>query len=314
MSRITSLENHIDQVKGFLEEDLQKLKSSPNDLFLLVSVRSNRHDLDQLQSQLKAEKEKRLVEVLDIRLKSSSLQDGTIPLSLLAKIADLFSVVVYASSTKFKTGKDTLGRFSNDILESVDLRLSGLLPGSTHLVLTGKTNPDILGYSVFEESLKNLYKTLDCNNQESISDELSNLGSRGTKSLAGLVDLFIKSNIEADFVWNDPGDKVNIWSGDSAEIERMHQILSNNEVQKPIKVTIYGKVTLLSDSGRIIIENEHGKHIHVSFSRTTLPIAKRMNLGQRVYLQCEKQTIRNRNTDKLVDYYHLIDTDDMFTQ
>lgn len=312
MADIEILQDNIKKVKKFLEQDNKQLEKEPQNLFLLMSRRSNQFDLDQLYAKLKAEKEKRHVEVLDMRLIAPSLKHGTIPLGMLAKIADFFSVLIHASSNKLSTGRDSVGRIPRHIIEDIDLRLSGLASGSTRLVLTGKTNPDMFGRSVLEETLRNLYILLEEGEESSdFGDELGNLGQRGARNLQELFGLFLSKNIQLDLTWYDPTNRVNIWKGNYGRVQSIYNNLSNLTIEKPRTEIVSGVITLLSETGRISIrepaEINKPQTIYIRYTPNNFVEVSQLTLGQNVSIKCEVQTIVNSSTLKVRKIYYFLE-------
>ena len=312
MSRISVLEENIKQVSKFLKEDEERLKKEPEDLFFRVSYESNKYDLLQLQKKLKEEKEKRYIEVLDLRFIGNDMERGSIPLRLLSKISDFFSAAILSSSNKYLYGRDK-ARFSKDLLQIVDLRLSDIAYGSTRLIVTGNTSPDLMGYSVLEEVLKNLFTLFHAyDNQEEYSDKfedyLHNFGQRGVKNLLNFLNLLVHDGIEIEMSWDDPGNYLNVWRGNKFKLAKIYNHLASAELRDPEIVNIWGKVKLLSESGRILLTNsDDNKTTSIKFSQSQYMQVQQLTLGQLVCVECEKQKMFNTQTNTYKDYFSFIE-------
>lgn len=312
MSRIKHLEENILRVKRFVEEDEKRLTIEPDDVFLHISYQSNKYDLEQLYYKLIAEKNKRSVEVLDLRLRGADLNFGSIPLKLLSKISDFFSSAILASSNKFFYGRDR-ARFSKELQDVIDLRLSGMALGSTRLVVTGKSAPDMFGFSVLEEVLNNFFIVLHAygngepTNLSEAEEGLFNFGQRGVKSLLDFTGILIRDNIEIDLTWDDPSNIIRIWKGDTVRLSKMHAALSSARIEAPKTVDVVGTIKLLSESGRILLNTIDTKTISVKFSPSQYIDVQELTLGRLVSIKCEKQKIFNTSTNNFRDFYSFIE-------
>lgn len=313
MSRITALEENIKQVRRFLEEDEERIVREPSNRFYAISRRSNEYDLHQLYAQLRKEKEKRYVEVLDLRFMGNGLDGGTIPLRLLSKISDFFSATILSSSNKYMFGRDS-SQFRKDLVDLVDLRLAGMAFGSTRLIVTGNTAPDIFGYSILEEVFKNLFNVLDDRSmeEENINDLLHNFGKRGVRNLLSFLDLLLHDNIQIDITWNAPNNKELLWKGDYQKIFMLHKLLASSEIKEPEIKNISGRVKLLSESGRIVIERfEDGKSISIKFTHNMYAAVSHLTLGKLLVFECEVQKVFNKNTNRFSEFHTLITIKDL---
>lgn len=317
MNNIKKLEISIDKVNGFISEAKRELLNNPDSETIKISLRSWEYELRNLRAALVKEREERFVEVIEARLIGSGM-DGSISLTLLSKISDFLSRSILISSNKIMHGRDS-NRISKPVESKIDLRLGGLVPGSTRLFITGNSQPDMYGYSPLGAVLTNLFAVLQNRrdilesrylNVRDADEFISNLGVTGSKSLLELLGLLLKGRIELDLKWVDDYNEEHIWHGTSNELHRTYQTLSSSQIDPPEIVELSGKVRRLSDGEKltsIIIELASGKKIYIKIPPENFFHIGSISLRDNITVQCEKQTVFSSHTNTFRDYYHLIE-------
>lgn len=291
-------------------EHLETLESqheqAPDDFAQEMAVASMRAHVAELQQQLAQEKAQRGVEVVELRLSGENAQDGTLPLDLLGGLATHIARYLYAAASRHERGLEARGPFREELKEALGLRFGGLAAGSTRVFITGKTNPDLLGHSLLEETLETTFSLLaDFQREDALMEKVHAVGDRGTKRLVHLIDALKKAQIEASVTWRAPNDSKYEWMGDARTInalsERLHQI----SAQTQDTVWVEGVVHLIGRNGRIEVDADQGNVIRATFPQSMLFQVQRLHVGERVSAQFNRTTVTNVATGARKDYYDL---------
>ena len=121
----------ISEAKKLRDEALKKSKNG--NLAYELSANSITDHIDELNQISAIDDDRPIYELIDFRLKAATLNTGSVPLSLIAKAADdIRTMIGYAALRLIQGGIDRK-RVPKDLYEELDLRLAGILPGSSRL-------------------------------------------------------------------------------------------------------------------------------------------------------------------------------------
>lgn len=303
---ISRTENLLENATRHLRALEAQYERAPEDFAKEIAVGSMRHHVDDLQQQLAHAKTQREVEVVELRLSGQKAQNGTLPLDLLGSLATHIARFLYATASRHELGLEARGPFREELKEKLELRFGGLAAGSTRLFITGKTNPDMLGHSLLEETLETTFSLLtDFQQDDALMEQVHALGDRGTKKLTNLIDALQKAQLEASILWRAPDDAKHEWIADATTIvalsDRLHQI----SAQTQETIQIEGIVHLIGMNGRIEIDSAQGGVIRATFPQTMLSRVQGLRIGQRLSAWFNRTRVTNVATGASRDYYDL---------
>ena len=172
MNEIKKIEAQIIEIAKMLEQAEALLLAEPNNFSYQINIDTIKSQISELEKQLQHEKAKRDKEVIEIRLIGKSA-NGTLPLEVLAKLADGFSGTILNASLFIQFGKKKNKEKIKEVHDIVDLRLAGIATGSTRLFITAKNAPDLFGRSLSEESLNHSFNLLQSQSPEELTDRKS---------------------------------------------------------------------------------------------------------------------------------------------
>lgn len=272
------------------------LRNNPNSLLNRGILKNTQEQITELRSNLAFEKQKREKEIIDIRLKGKVAKVGKLPLDLLGDFAKSLSECIIESSRKYQYGNKSGAKIVSLIKETVDLRFDRLVPGSTHILVTGNSSPDLFGNSMIENALINTFDLLNVNNDSELMDKSEKYGGAGIKKLNKILNLSINNHLEFDLEWSSPNSKVFRWEGSFDKIKQLNNSISKIETITPEEIEISGTLVMQSIKGQLEIEDSDGKSVKVSFPMSFLEEIKEFQIGENFSAVIIKNILKNTIT------------------
>lgn len=282
------------------------LKDNPSSLFNKGMVKNTLEQMIELRSNLAFEKQKREKEIIDIRLKGKVAKVGKLPLDLLGEFAKSLSDCIIESSRKYQYGNKGGAKILTSIKNTVDLRFDRLVPGSTHILVTGNNSPDLFGNSMIENALINTFELLNVHNDSELMDKSEKYGGAGIKKLNKILNLSINNHLEFDLEWSSPNSKVFKWEGNFDRIKQLNNSISKIETITPEEIEISGTLVMQSLKGQLEIEDNEGKLFKASFPMSFLEKIKEFQIGENFSAVIIKNTLKNSVTKEEKTSFELI--------
>lgn len=282
----------------------QELNENPNSIFCESMVRNTTERIVELKSNLSFEKKRRETEIIDLRLKGKLASVGKLPLDLLGdfarRLADAFVELGRQSQFGNKGGANRI----KQIKSTIDLRFEKLMPGSTHIIITGKNNPDLFGNSILESALVNTFEFLNAETAETLLDKSNKVGGAAIKKINKVLSLSVNNELEFDLDWQAPNMNDFHWSGDAKRIKSISNSISKIKINDVEEFEIIGKIITLSL--KEIIEIQEGeKNYKINYSLNQLESIKKLQIGDMYTLICKKRSSVNELTGQERISYHL---------
>lgn len=276
----------IERIESLLtssEETLAKyqtlLKNHPNSLFNKGMVKNTEERITELRSNLIFEKKKREKEVIDLRLKGKVARVGKLPLELLGGFSKLLSDCLIEASRKFQYGNKSGSKILSQVKNTIDLRFDRLIPGSTHILVTGNTSPDLFGNSMIENALVNTFQILNTAEASDLIHKSELYGGSGIKKLNEMLMLSLKNDLEFDLQWYAPNDTFYKWEGNKEKMNQLSNSISKIQIDEPQEIEFTGTLIMQSLKGFIEIQEEEKKAMKVSFPMELLEKIKGLQIG-----------------------------------
>lgn len=296
MYSIERIEELLENSEDTLLKYENLLKNNPNSLFNKGMVKNTLEQMIELRSNLAFEKQKREKEIIDIRLKGKVAKVGKLPLDLLGEFAKSLSDCIIESSRKYQYGNKNSRKILTSIKNTVDLRFDRLVPGSTHILVTGNNSPDLFGNSMIENALINTFELLNVHNDSELMDKSEKYGGAGIKKLNKILNLSINNHLEFDLEWSSPNSKVFRWEGNFDRIKQLNNSISKIETITPEEIEISGTLVMQSLKGQLEVEDNGGKLFKISFPMSFLEKIKEFQIGENFSAVIIKNTLKNSIT------------------
>lgn len=223
---IEELETELAKVRGFVDRNTQAVATSDDPLAHQVFLASNRKLQDALERALRLAKVERAHEVISLRLHGTQMSRASIPLRALGKIVGPLNSAIELSAWSAWEAEGHSTPVAAQLVRQLDLRLAGVEAGSTELIITGNTSPDLAGSSPLEDGLRGVFRLLQ-SAPEDFADDVHSIGIRAGKSLAQLMGYLATENVAAELEWSAP-DRRYAWDGRPDEIVRVANVARGN--------------------------------------------------------------------------------------
>lgn len=306
MNRVAWLEGKILEVSELLAHSEATSAQTPNNYFARISIDSMRSHLSELKHDLYLAKAERAREVITMRLFGSHLDKGAVPLHLLSRVASYFDRAMGYTSYRIQHGKEAKRKVPDNIQRTLDLRLADVAFGSTELVITGNTLPDLAGDSLLESSLKLTFELLT-SPDNSLAEHAAIAGPMAARMVGLLLGEFERERCGVDIRWIDSSDIEHRWLAEPLTVSTVRNRLMQLAESPPETIIIDGVVELLSTTGRIVIRpNDGGDKISARFPRDLYQLVQNLHLGTHSRFELILNRLFNPNTFQDVISYTLV--------
>lgn len=236
-----------------------------------------------------------LLDFMELRLKGTVVDFGTIPLELLGVISSNLASLVQRATHKLTSGKDSQ-RVPYDVKSALNMRLAELSPGSTKLGLTFSTGQCELVETTSSKAVKEIINLLITTDATNLMNQVAEIGFNSALSLKKIVEECDKNHIDFDLTWIGPfSEGKQFISVTSAQIKLLNDRLASTTMSQPISEVIVGELATLSKYGKLELEVE-GERIKASFPVDMLQeIQKSHKVGQKLSVLVEVTDIYNEN-------------------
>ena len=275
-----------------------------------LALESMQSHVDDLRQQLSLLDNRPIIELVELRLKAPKFADGSIPLRLLAKLAEDFRQMLGYAAMRLTRGGADRKRVPEEVYDELDLRLSAVLPGSSRLVLTTSSNRDLLGDGLAKGAIERFFRVLQTGGTgPEFLEAVTDLGPSSAKRLRDILHQVQSSNAQLDLSWRYSGETVKQWHGDDNAISAVTHALDVTEINARQEVTFSGIVELLSKRERIHLRTDEGRAIKILFPVRLLPRVAELHLDQHVRLHCSVTETLNPYTGETATFYELLQVD-----
>lgn len=306
MNQVEEIERDIAKVRKFLDEEESLLRESPGDAAASFFMSAKRGHLKELQAKLHLAKAARDRELLEIRLVGDQTTYGTIPLQLLAKLVAPLNDALTSAAYRLSTGEELTKAVSPQLVALLDLRLAGLAAGSTRLLVTGKTSPDLTGESILENALRHFFDLLS-EEKEGFFDRVDSVGVKSIRKISSFLHEAKKNDLEVELIWNSPSNKSYRWIGGSERISSFRKLASSLSEPVISEALIKGQVRKLLDTGRVEIQTVEGERVKVTYAADKFEFISMLHLGQSVAMRCKKHEYHDRLKRLNINKFHFVE-------
>jgi hypothetical protein len=301
-----SLSKKAVNAKSLLE--FAQSKSASGDFAYKMAARSLESHLDELSQIQLTSQTSPAFEMLDFRIKAQHLKTGSAPLELVSRLSEEVRKTLGYAALRLMQGGMRRKRIPKDLYGDLDLRLMGLLPGSSRFIISAAANRDLFDDGLSKGAIERMFMVLNSMGKgDDFLSAVNILGPSSAKSLRELLKLIRSNSAEAEFTWKYAGDEIQIWDGNTAAIDSVTSALEVTEIIEQEKIIIKGKIELLSKRERIELRVTNDKLIKVLFPKRMLSFVSELHLEQEVELHCQVTETENPLTNESSIFYELLD-------
>jgi len=289
-------------------QELALAKSQAGDFAYKLAARSLESHLDELSQIQAASVTNPAFEMLDFRLISPDLRTGSAPLDLVAGLAHEVRKTLGYAALRLIQGGMKRKRIPKYLHAELDLRLTGILPGSSRFIVSAAANRDLLDDGISKGAIERIFSVLSTNGVgEEFLSSINVLGSTSAKSLRELLKLIRAHSAEVEFTWKYSGDEIKKWVGSKQALESITSALEVTVIIEQEKVLLHGRIELLSKRERIELRVTQGGITKILYPKNLLPMVSELHLEQDVSLYCQVTETENPLTNESSTFYELLE-------
>ena len=283
-------------------------KSEYGDFAYKLAARSLESHLDELSQIELTSQASTAFEMLDFRIISPNLKTGSAPLDMVSKLTEEIRKTLGFAALRLMQGGIDKKRIPKDLYGELDLRLQGLLPGSSRFVISAASNRDLLDDGLSKGAIERMFDVLLSMGQgENFLTSVNILGPSSAKSLREFLKVIKSYSATAEFTWKYSGDEIIRWSGTKEALDSVTSALEVTEIIEQEKVLLQGKIELLSKRERIELRVHEGKLVKILYPKSKLPEVSELHLEQEVTLYCQVTETENPLTNESSIFYELLE-------
>ena len=288
--------------------DIAQKESEAGNFAYDLAAQSFEHHLNELSQIELTSTTSPLFEMLDFRIKAPNLKSGSAPLELVAKLANEVRRTLSFAALRLTQGGINKKRIPNALRDELDLRLVGLVQGSSRFIISASANRDLLDDGLSKGAIERVFSVLSTMGKgEQFLSSVNTLGPSSSKSLRELLKLINSYSAELDFTWKYGGDMISKWEGNREAIESVTEALEVTKVIEQDKTLLHGKIELLSKRERIELRVSEGNLIKILYPKSLLPSVSDLRLEQDITMLCLVTETENPLTNESSIFYELLE-------
>lgn len=252
---IEFLKQHAQTLSEFAEETAARAALNPQDPWLAIAADNQQQAASDAHQRLSLAFAQEAGELMDLRF-IGPRADGSISLDAFIKIADPLSKAWKAAAHRIRHGISE-GRVGKEIADVLNLKLAGIAGGSTRVLITGSSSPDLSGESLLQSTLQQTFRLLTSKNED-FYDAVDAVGGKAAHYFGDAMREIDSAGMSAEFTWHALSEKYT-WQGSSAEIGRIKSLIAAVAAPVSYEEEITGNVSGITDTGKLELRTFTGK-------------------------------------------------------
>lgn len=298
--------NHLEKAKDLLKGAIQQAEAGSFAHQLeAISLRSH---IDELETYEAIEAVGQSHELVDFRMIADKFQAGSVPLNILSKAAEEIRKMLGYAALRFTQGGIDRKRVPKELYEELDLRLAGVLPGSSRLLIAAAAHRDLFDDGIAKHAIQRIMEVLETGGKGTeFLDSVADLGPSSAKSLREFLRIIRSNSGALELTWSHAGSDVLRWSADAKAISDVTSALEHTVLKEQARQVLTGKIEMLSKRERIQLRANTGEVVRILFPKRLLPEVTELHLDQEVSLFCQVTVSENPLTNEFSHHYELIE-------
>lgn len=301
MSSADFLEQFATDLKREAASTAARSAASPDDFWLAVAADNQQKAARDALRDLSREYARERGELLDIRFIGPKT-NGSMMLDAFLKIADPLNKAWKATAFRLRHGV-VEGRIGGDISDALNLRLAGIAPGSTHILLTGNSADDLTGDNLFRSTLTQTFRLLTSGG-DGFYDAVDAVGARAARYFGEALKAIDAAGLAAQFSWDDR-DTQFFWDGSTHELSRIQSLLADVIDPEVYEEVISGIVAGISDSGKLDVRTAAGK-VRIRFPMDLLPAVQGLHITVHAAIRVQTSRFLDPASKREVLQHHML--------
>ena len=277
------LREHADSLSRFAIETADRARATPDDFFLQLAAKNQEQSAQGVEHQLLLEEAQEAGELVDLRL-IGPCANGSISLDWFIAAMEPLSKTWKLAAHRLRYGHDAARGVGADVVSALNLKLAGLSYGSTRIFVTGNALPDLTGQSLLQATLTQMFRLLNAH-QDEFYDAVDAVGGRSAHQLGEFMKALDGAGLAAQFTWQSPRGR-QFWEGRSDEITRIRALLDTIREPERYEEFVEGRVTGITDTGKLDLRTEDGK-ISIRFPLRLTDEVQRLTITSQTRIKVE---------------------------
>lgn len=303
-SNIDLLREDLELFRSSAARERQSLAKNPDNRAALFFARGFERYAEEAAHNLEVENKARAREFFEVRLNDGPIGHASAPARLFGRFISELADAIESAAWRVNGGAGK--RTPKDIGQQLDLRVVGLMPGSTRIAFSGQLQPDLGGPSALEATLHQLFDLMDAQG-DGFYSSIESVGVVAARHLANALKPLQEQDASAEFTWPTPSGPVRKWAGTPAEIARLRSRISVIDEPESFEQSLTGEVIALAVRGRVELEDSEGHRHVIRYKADQRPIIARLTLWQKVTLRVNTERALDRAAGRHIERHQLID-------
>ncbi len=262
---------HLAKAKELLSKSAGQAKAG--DFAYELQAASLRSHIDELETYESLENVGRAYELIDFRMMADAFRSGSIPLHVVARAADEIRKMFGFAALRFIQGGISRKRVPDDLYKELDLRLAGILPGSSRLLIAAAAHRDLFDDGIAKHAIDRVVSVLESKGSGgSFLESVVDLGPSSARSLREFLKILRSHSGALEVTWTYGGKDVRHWSGDQETVGNIASALELTNLKEQSKQLFRGVIEMLSKRERIHLRSSSGELHRILFP--SCPIIK----------------------------------------
>jgi len=273
-----------------------------------LQVSSLRGHLEELETYEAIHSIEGAYELVDVRMIARSFHAGSVPLNILAKSADEIRKMIGYAALRFIHGGIGRKRVPPSLYDELDLRLAGILPGSSRLLIAAAAHRDLFDDGIAKHAINRIMDVLETGGRgTAFLESVADLGPFSAKSLREFLRIIRKNNGALELTWKYAGKNIKQWKASVEVISDVTSALEQMVLKEKEKRLLKGKIEMLSKRERLQLRTVEGDVLRILFPKRLFGDVAELHLDQEVSLFCQVTVSENPYTNEVSQHYELLE-------
>lgn len=297
---------HAEALRAFAVETTVRAEAEPGNLLLQLVAKNQRDAAQEAELNFLQIEGMQTANSLEWRLIGERTKNGSVPMGLLAKLADPLNKLLLKAAFFARTNENPNRGVGELFAREMNLKLAGLAEGSARLFIVGNTAPDATGSAPLVEGIDHLFETLqEGDNPTGFYESLGDLGGQASEELHDVLKAIEQEECSVEVKWHTAGE-VKSSQLRFDQIVRMRTLLEDSVDPEPVDCRVEGLIGLLASTGRIQIVQANGEKINIRFRpKTQGDWVSKLRLGQLVALETKAKAYRDPASGEVSQVHRL---------
>lgn len=301
---IHRMQDKLSEAEKLLEEYRLRVSENPDSFAHKLQFNSFQNHVEELKKQLEIEITLSHNELIELRFKGTSVDEGKIPLHLLGVLAEKIHKAFGFLGFKAANPKSKSDKFTPDInLELIDLKY-----GSCKLYVVGHSTRDALHFSQTTDAF---FEILNHDLTQPIANLSKKYGGKSLYYIGQMLEEMSKNNVTAEFSMPSINKNNNFWNGKYEIISGLENKIKQIH-EEVTTINISGLVYLIDKSGELGIHEQltekKFKNYKIKFdSEQYLNDIKKITIDSLISVTLQRKTILQDSLSKDKYQYTLLE-------